>query len=91
MVGDARTVVDEVRNGKTVEEAARAVGVDRHTLALWKREEVFRYWIRRAKTEGPSEPRCYDLNAYADAPTGPPPLPGTPDSVAEAAGWVRLR
>jgi hypothetical protein len=62
------------------------------TLRAWLREDHdFRKALKAARSEPPSEPRCWDLNAYADAPTGPPPPPGTPDHIAEAHGWVRLR
>jgi hypothetical protein len=90
--------LSEVNGGtgerEAIESMNRGYGTSHTTgdIRRWLREDPeFAKALRVARSEPPSSPHCWDLSKYADAPTGPPPPPGTPDSVAEAAGWVRLR
>jgi len=84
----ARAVLAAVARGLSEPEAAGEAGIDVAEVRQWKRDPAFRAALRRAKREGPHEPKCIDLRNYlgGESPPALPP-PGTPQAQVEEEGW----
>ena len=59
LTGDAQAFLNRIGHGKTEAEAAAELGVEEEELRLWRRKPVFRAEVKRAKREGPREPKLW--------------------------------
>lgn len=88
----AQSLLDRVRNGMSVSQAAAAGNIDDATLRQWQRNPAFRAAIHRNKNLPPYDPaRWLNMDTPPDGPVAPEALSPAQQMLVEriAGTWNR--